>query len=120
MVRALALALWLAAPAGLAGAPVDAPYKIIPGPMPRLPDQPVSTGTAAPVPNYDLDAPRARADDRARFEAGITDRDGRRRAEADGISPGSSFSSTLERKSRPLTGIGSTLAPSLILRMPLK
>ncbi len=115
-----ALALLFAAPAGLAAAPVDAQSKIIPGPMPRLPDQSVSPSTAAPVPNYDLDAPRARADGRARFEAGVTSRDGQRRAEADGISPGSNFSSTLERKSRPLTGIGSTLAPSLILRMPLK
>jgi hypothetical protein len=120
MRRIIALALWLAAPAGLAAAPVDAPYKIIPGPMPFLPDQSAGASTAAPVPNYDLDAPHDRADGRARFEAAITDHSGRSRAEADGISPGSGFSSTLERKSRPLIGFGNALAPSMILRVPLK
>ena len=120
MRQLLALALWLAVPAGLVAAPVEPPYKTIPGPMPRLSNQPAGASTAAPVPNYDLDAPHDRADGRPRFEPGITDRSGRSRADADGISPGSGFSSTLERKSRSLTGIGNALAPSVLLRVPLK
>ena len=114
--------LGLALPCTVAAAPVEPAYKMLPGLMPRLPGQASGEsgpGNQAPVPNYDLDAPRARADGRARVEPSVTDRE-RRRTDSGGFAPDSGFSSSLERKSRPLTGIGSSLAPSVILRVPLQ
>ena len=114
--------LGLGLPCILAAAPAEPTYKILPGPMPRLPGQTSGSGgpdTKAPVPNYDLDAPHARADGTARLEPGVTDRE-RRRPDQDSFAPDSGFSSSLERKSRALNGIGNTLAPSVILRVPLQ
>ena len=118
----LVVIVGLALPILVAAAPVEPAYKMLPGAMPRLPGQAstiVGPDTLAPVPNYDLDAPHPRADGRARLEPGITDRE-RHRTDPGGFAPDSGYSSSLERKSRPLTGIGNALAPSVILRVPLK
>lgn len=106
----------------LAAATVEPVYKVLPGRLPVLPGQtrlPSGGRDLAPVPNYDLDAPRDRADGRARVEAGVIDRDGRRRPDLGEFATGSGFSQLLERKSRSQSGLGSILAPSVILRVPL-
>jgi len=105
-----------------AAATVEPSYKILPGLLPVLPGQ-TRTHSAvtdlAPVPNYDIDAPRNRADGRARLEPGVIDRDGQRRTDLGAFAPGAGYSQLLERKSRSQTGFGSILAPSVILRVPL-
>ena len=121
-VGALAVIVGLVLSRMIAAAPVEPAYKMLPGPMPRLPGQAstiLGPDNLAPVPNYDLDAPHPRADGRARLEPGVTDRE-RHRTDRDGFAPDSGYSSSLERKARPLTGIGNALAPSVILRVPLR
>lgn len=122
-VALLAAMLLVGGPSVLGAASVEPSYKVLPGKMPILPGQTPSDfapGVLAPVPNYDLDAPHARADGRARLEPGIIDRDGRRHTDVGEFAPGAGYSQSMERKSRPQTGFGSTLAPSVMLRVPLK
>jgi hypothetical protein len=100
----------------------DAPLTVLPGAMPSLSQ---GRGTAqrfapAPVPNPNLVAPRSARDPNAmEVSPGLTRTNTGRALAGDGFAPGSAYTGELERRGRS-AGLGSTLAPSLNLRMPVQ
>ena len=119
MARALPLLL-----AGLLAAPAwaDTTPTLLPGFMPSLNQGRGSPErfAPAPVPNANLIAPRTAGDRNAvEVSPGLMRTNTGRALAGDGFAPGSAYSGELERRSRT-GGVGSTLAPSLKLRMPLQ
>jgi|GEM_PF-5781011 len=119
MARALPLLL-----AGLLAAPAwaDTTPTLLPGFMPSLNQGRGSPErfAPAPVPNANLIAPHTARDRNAvEVSPGLMRTNTGRALAGDGFAPGSAYSGELERRSRT-GGVGSTLAPSLNLRMPLQ
>ncbi len=85
-------------------------------PAARLPDG----FEPAPTPNPDIYAPAVRGSTEARLGATLTRRAEGFGAKGDGFSPGSSYNGYFDRRGRAVEGIGSTLAPSFQLRVPLE
>ncbi len=74
----------------------------------------------APVPNPDVAVPRGAQDPYAvAVVPGLT-RTETDKITGEGFSPGSNFSGTMERRDRGSGGIGSTLAPSLRVKVPVQ
>ena len=107
-----------------AAAPACAdPGTMLNGRMPSL-SQGRAPGTSlyapSPVPNPDVDAPRGAKDPYAvAVVPGLT-RTETDKITGEGFSPGSNFSGTMERRDRSAGGIGSTLAPSLRVKVPVQ
>jgi hypothetical protein len=109
------VALALATPA-LADTPT-----LLPGTMPSLSQGRPSAQrfSPAPVPNPDLLAPRSQRDPNAvQIAPGLTRTNTGRALAGDGFTPGSAYNGELERRNGR-AGLGSTLAPSVNMRMPL-
>ena len=111
-------------PPGAAAAPPATPDLLIKGPMPKLESEtPPKSLDPAPVPNFDIDPPLPPIDKHPRVEPTMADRTGQP-ALANGYAPGSGYSSQLERRTRqvgnPGGAIGTTLVPSLTVRVPLQ
>jgi len=113
-----ALLVLLAAASALA----DTPPTMLPGKMPALSQ---GRGSAlprfapAPVPNPDLVAPTAQRDSSAvQVSPGLTRMSAGQAHAGDGFARGSAYAGELERRNRG--GLGSTIAPSLNLKMPLQ
>ena len=108
------LALGLAAPARA--------YLLIDGPMPLLGAQkPAPAGakpgyTPAPRPNPDIDVSVRRSATGAAIKPGLIDRSATPAGNAAG---GAAFSEQLERRSRPVSNFGSTLAPAIVITQPI-
>lgn len=94
----------------------------LPGRMPRLaPAAGLPNGfEPAPTPNPDLYAPTVRGPTETRLGATLTRRAEGFGSRGDGFSPGSSYNGYFDRRGRAVEGIGSTLAPSFQLRVPLE
>jgi hypothetical protein len=110
------VALALATPA-LADTPT-----LLPGTMPSLSQGRPSAQrfSPAPVPNPDLLAPRSQRDPNAvQIAPGLTRTNTGRALAGDGFTPGSAYNGELERRNGR-AGLGSTLAPSVNMRMPLQ
>jgi hypothetical protein len=110
------LAVSLATPA-LADTPT-----LLPGTMPSLSQGRPSAQrfSPAPVPNPDLLAPRSQRDPNAvQIAPGLTRTNTGRALAGDGFTPGSAYNGELERRNGR-AGLGSTLAPSVNMRMPLQ
>lgn len=111
------LALLVAAPA-LA----DSTPTMLPGTMPSLSQ---GRGSAtnfapAPVPNPDVRVPRSQRDPNAvEISPGLTRTNTGRAMSGDGFSAGSAYSGELERRGGR-GGLGSTLAPSVNMKMPVQ
>jgi len=74
----------------------------------------------APVPNANLVPPPSQRDPTAvQFSPGLTRTNTGRAMAGDGFAPGSAYTGELERRGGS-GGVGSTLAPSLNLRMPVQ
>jgi hypothetical protein len=118
----LAVSLLIAAGAARAGSPR---YVLLSGTMPQFGSPGIvvvaaapSDSGMAPTPDRDARLPMQPASTRpqltptlVRATPGIA---------GDGYAPGSAYSNDLERRSRPATDLGSTLAPTLSLRLPLR
>jgi hypothetical protein len=94
----------------------------LPGRMPQLP---ATVGLApgyqpAPTPNPDISAPIVRGSSEPQLGATLTRRAQGFGTKGDGFAPGSSYSGYFDRRGRATEGIGSTLAPSFQLRVPLE
>ena len=110
------LAVSLATPA-LADTPT-----LLPGTMPSLSQGRPSAQrfSPAPVPDPDLRAPRSQRDPNAvEIVPGLTRTNTGRAMAGDGFTPGSAYNGDLERRNGR-GGLGSTLAPSVNMRMPLQ
>jgi hypothetical protein len=123
MTRAprLLLALALLAPAGIAPVWAETKPTLLPGAMPSLNQGRASPQrfVPAPVPNPDIIAPRVARDPNAiQVSPGLRRTDTGRALSGDGFATGSAYNGELERRGRG--GVGSTLAPSLNLRMPMQ
>jgi hypothetical protein len=120
-MRILALLACLAA---LAPAPAcaDSTATMISGRMPSLSQgrPPADRFAPAPVPNPDLQPPRANIDPYAVAVSPTLTRTETAKTTGDGFAPGSTFSGSLERRDRGPGGIGSTLAPSLRVKVPVQ
>ncbi len=117
LLRALLPVLVLAAPAW-----ADTTPTMLPGAMPSLNQGRGSPQrfAPAPVPNANLIAPRDARDPNAmQVSPSLTRTNTGRALAGDGFAPGSAYSGELERRGRS-GGVGSTLAPSLNLRMPVQ
>jgi len=120
------LALLLAAPVlmllALPGAQADTPGTLLSGRMPSL-DQGRGTGhrfAPAPVPNPDAVAPRVLQDSNAiRVSPGLTRTNTGQANAGDGYTPGTAYNGDLERRGRG-SGLGSTVAPSLNVKVPVQ
>ena len=111
------LALAAAAPAWADTAPT-----LLPGTMPSLSQGRPGTQrfSPAPVPDPDIRAPRSQRDPNAVELAPSLTRTNTGRAMAgDGFTPGSAYNGELERRNGR-AGLGTTLAPSVNMRMPLQ
>lgn len=109
----------------LLGAGEARAYTLLNGPMPLLSPArpPVAQADATiPAPRPDPDA-RAPAEPQGRgavVSPGLIDRRAKTPG-GSGFAPGSDYSEDLARRGgRPSTGIGTTLAPGLLLRAPLQ
>ena len=112
------LAVLLAAGPALA----DTSFTVLPGIMPSLSQGRTAAQrfAPAPMPNPNLVAPRALRDPNAvEVSPSLTRTNTGRAMGGDGFAPGSAYSGELERRNGS-AGIGSTLAPSLNLRMPVQ
>jgi len=120
-MRALLVALLLVPLFPLAAC---ADTTLLSGKMPSLsqgrPSAPLRFAPA-PVPNLDLLAPRAMAGDptAVRVSPSLTHTDTGRALGGDGFAAGSAYSGDLERRNGA-PGLGSTVAPSLNFRMPVR
>ncbi len=115
------LALALATPALSNPTLADTPT-LLPGTMPSLSQGRPSAPrfSPAPVPDPDLRAPRSQRDPNAvEIAPGLTRTNTGRALVGDGFTPGSAYSGELERRNGR-GGLGSTLAPSVNMRMPLQ
>ena len=115
MIRA-----WIVAILCVAGPVHAATY--LPGPMPMLgngrPDP--SAPRPAPMPDPDMRPPSdGSGPARARLAPGLIDRSPPAAARSVDV-PGAGYSSEIERRTRPGSPVGGTLAPSLYLHMPLQ
>lgn len=113
---ALLLALLLVTPAS-----ADTTQTMLPGAMPSLNQGRGSPQrfVPAPVPNPDIIVPRVARDPNAiQVSPGLRRTDTGRALSGDGFATGSAYNGELERRGRG--GVGSTLAPSLNLRMPVQ
>ncbi len=124
MARALLLllAVLVAVPAWAAPAWADTTPTLLPGAMPLLNQGRGSPQrfVPAPVPNANLIAPRtAREPSAMQVSPGLTRTNTGRAPAGDGYAPGSAYNGELERRGRS-GGVGSTLAPSLNLRLPMQ
>lgn len=95
------------------------------GPMPLLgpaakPESLPGGFAPAPTPNVDLFPPRSDSGAAYTVLPGLTNHESKAGLSGDGYTPGSSYSTDLERRSRPGTAIGNTLAPSINLHVPLQ
>ena len=115
------LALALATPILPSPALADTP-PLLPGTMPSLSQGRPSAQrfSPAPVPDPDLRAPRSQRDPNAvEIVPGLTRTNTGRAMAGDGFTPGSAYNGDLERRNGR-GGLGSTLAPSVNMRMPLQ
>ncbi len=117
---ALALLVFAALPAA---ARADTAPTVLGGRMPSL-DQGRGGGTTrfapAPMPNPDARPPVAQRDPNAvQLTPGLTRTPTGQALAGDGFASGSAYGGELERRGRS-GGIGSTLAPSLKLRVPMQ
>lgn len=113
---ALLLALLLVTPAS-----ADTTRTMLPGAMPSLNQGRGSPQrfVPAPVPNPDIIVPRVARDPNAiQVSPGLRRTDTGRALSGDGFATGSAYNGELERRGRG--GVGSTLALSLNLRMPVQ
>jgi len=120
----LLAALAAAASISAHAAPPAKPDLLIKGPMPTLASEPSAKSLdPAPMPNFDIDPPLPPIDKHPRVEPSMADRTGQP-ALTNGYAPGSGYSSQLERRTRqvgnPGGAIGTTLVPSLTVRVPLQ
>jgi hypothetical protein len=119
MARApLLLALLLLAPPAWA----DNQPTMLPGNMPSLSQGRAIGGYApAPVPNPDARAPRGQRDPNAvELTPGLTRTNTGQGLAGDGFARGSAYNGELERRGGRAAGIGSTIAPSLNMRVPMQ
>lgn len=117
MARALLLLVLLFAHPAWADKPT-----MLPGNMPSLTQGRASGGySPAPVPNLDARAPRSQRDPNAiEVTPGLTRTNTGQGHGGDGFARGSAYNGELERRSGRSAGIGSTIAPSLNMRMPMQ
>jgi hypothetical protein len=116
-IPALLATLFLATPA-LA----EAPATLLPGAMPSLSQGRLAAQrfAPAPVPDPTQLAPRAQRDPNAvQVSPGLTRTHTGRALAGDGFAPGSAYTGELERRGRN-AGVGSTLAPSINMRLPVQ
>jgi hypothetical protein len=120
-MRILALVACLAAVAPVPAC-ADSTATVLSGRMPSLSQgRPSPTRFApAPVPNPDLLPPRDASDPYAVAVVPTLTRTETAKTTGDGFAPGSSFSGSMERRDRGPGGIGSTLAPSLRVKVPVQ
>jgi hypothetical protein len=107
----------------LPAAPVRADKPtMLPGLMPSLSQGRASGGYApAPVPNPTARAPRSQRDPNAiEVTPGLTRTNTGQGLGGDGFARGSAYSGELERRQGRGAGIGSTIVPSLNMRMPMQ
>lgn len=100
----------------------DSTPTLLPGTMPSLSQGRPSPQrfTPAPVPDPDIRAPRSQRDPNAvEVSPGLTRTNTGRALAGDGFTPGSAYNGELERRNGR-GGIGSTLAPSVNMKMPVQ
>ena len=117
MTRALfLLALLLAASDARAD---TTPGMLLPGAMPSLSQgRGQARFTPAPMPNPEISAPRIKRDpNEVQVAPGLTKMRTGQSLGGDGFARGSAYSGDLEHRGRG--GLGSSLAPSLKLKMPV-
>lgn len=100
-----------------------APLTLLPGKMPQLSQGraqgPAARFSPAPMPNPDALAPAQQQDTAVSLAPSLTRTNAGKALGGDGFAPGSAYAGTLERRSRTAPGLGSTVAPSLNLKVPL-
>jgi hypothetical protein len=100
----------------------DSAPTLLPGTMPSLSQgRPSAQRFApAPVPNPDISAPRGHHDPNAvQISPGLTRTNTGRALSGDGFTPGSAYSGELERRNGR-AGLGTTLAPSVNMKVPVQ